>query len=62
MGPLPHDDHRVTAGNGYSLPAEAAPRHACPQASRATASASTAGGPTRAATATVTATVGSLDQ
>lgn len=62
MGPLPHDHHRIAVGNSYSLPAEAAPGHASTQAPRATASATAAGGATRAAATTVTATVSSLDQ
>lgn len=54
MGPLPHDHHRIAVGDSYRLQAEAAPGHACPQASRATASTTTAGGATRAAATTVT--------
>lgn len=62
MGPLPHDHHRTALGNSYSLQAEAAPRHACPQASGAPAGATTAGGATRAAATAVTATVSSHGQ
>lgn len=55
MGPLPHDHHRVAAGNSHSLQAEAAPRHARPQAPRATAGTTPAGGSTGAAATAVTA-------
>lgn len=54
MGPLPHDHHRVALGNRNRLQAAAAPGHACPQASGATAGPATAGEAPRATAAAVT--------